>query len=59
VVVSKDETVPITNINGKRQLFEQPRGHFEELFVVMKAKGDTGSVRYRIRLDGGSLGFAP
>jgi hypothetical protein len=32
-VVSKNETIPVTNINGKRQLFEQPPGQFEDLFL--------------------------
>jgi hypothetical protein len=32
-VVSQNETVPVTNINGKWQLFEQPCGQFEGLFM--------------------------
>ncbi len=58
-VVSKNETVPVTNINGKRQLFEKPRGQFEGLFIVTQTKGDTDCICERTHRGGGSLGFAP
>jgi hypothetical protein len=35
-VVSENQTVPVTNINGKRQLFEKPRRQFEGVFRVME-----------------------
>jgi hypothetical protein len=44
-VVSQDQTVPVTNINGKRQLFEQPPRQFEDLFFVTQTKGGAGCVR--------------
>src|SRR6185437_5358074 len=56
-VVSKNETIPVTNINGKRQLFEQPPGQFEGLFLVTQTKGGTGCVRDQF--DGSSHRCAP
>jgi hypothetical protein len=56
-VVSKNETLSITNINGKRQLFEQPRGQLKGVFLVTQAQGDA---RYfRDHLKGTSQRFAP
>jgi hypothetical protein len=55
-VVSQNQTVPVTNINGKRQLFEQPRGQFEGLFLVMQTKGGTSCLRDHF--DGSSHRFA-
>ena len=34
-VVSKDESLPIANIDGKWQLLELPRRHFENLFLII------------------------
>jgi len=56
-VVSQDQTVPVTNINGKRQLFEQPPRQFEDLFFVTQTKGGAGCVRDYF--DGSSHRFAP
>ena len=35
-----NQTVPVTNINGKRQLFEKLRGQFEGLIIVTQTYGD-------------------
>jgi hypothetical protein len=56
-VVSKNETVPVTNIDSKRQLFEQPRGQFEGLFRLTQTDGGASYVcdHHERR----SHGFAP
>ena len=39
-IVSQNQTVPVTNINGKWQLFEKPRGQFQSIIIVMQTYGD-------------------
>jgi hypothetical protein len=56
-VVSKNETIPVTNINGKWQLFEQPRGQFEDFFLITQTKCGAGCVRDYF--DGSPDRFAP
>jgi hypothetical protein len=42
VVISKNKTRLVTDIDGKRQLFEEPPGQFEGLFVVTQTNDATG-----------------
>ena len=57
-VVSKNQPVPVTNINGKRQLFEKLRGQFEGLSLRTQTKDNTRCIWDRVNLDG-ARGFAP
>jgi hypothetical protein len=58
-VVSQNQTVPVTNINGKRHLFEQLPRQFEGLLLLRPTGGDASRIRNRIYLDEGSRVFAP
>ena len=59
MVISNNETVPVTNINGKWHLFEKARRQFEGLFLVRVSQiyGDASAISDRVRRDRGFAGL--